>query len=168
MLHKIFLKLLNFSMHLPMNGYSRQRLAKLMGIQLKYGFSEKKRIFIGDNVTFDGIRPELIEIGNGTAITHGTLILSHFLNSAAPAPGFTESHGKVVIGRNVFIGAMSIICQQVNIGDHAIIAAGSVVTKNVPPMEIWGGVPAKFIKKRTYSLEKEQVIENWLTGRDYE
>ena len=55
--------------------------------------------------------------------------------------------GKVKIGNNVFIGAHSIICQPVTIGDDVVIAAGSVVTKNIPSGEIWGGVPAKFIKK---------------------
>ena len=53
----------------------------------------------------------------------------------------------VHIGNYVFIGARSIICKGVTIGDHAIIAAGSVVVKDVPADEMWGGNPAKFIKK---------------------
>ncbi|MBP1629394.1 MAG: hypothetical protein H6Q15_287 [Bacteroidetes bacterium] len=48
----------------------------------------------------------------------------------------------------VWIGANVVILKGVNIGNGAIIAAGAVVTKDVPSMEIWGGVPAKFIKKR--------------------
>ena len=51
------------------------------------------------------------------------------------------------IGNYVFIGARSIICKGVTIGDHSIIAAGSVVVKDVPSDEVWGGNPAKFIKK---------------------
>lgn len=47
----------------------------------------------------------------------------------------------------VFIGARSIICKGVTIGYHSIIAAGSVVVKDVPANEIWGGNPAQFIKK---------------------
>lgn len=53
----------------------------------------------------------------------------------------------VVIGNDVFIGAHSIILKGVTIGDEAIIGAGSVVTKSVPKGEIWGGNPAKFIRK---------------------
>lgn len=53
----------------------------------------------------------------------------------------------IKIGNHVFIGAKSIILKGVTIGDHSIIGAGSVVTKNVPPDEIWGGNPARFIKK---------------------
>lgn len=45
-----------------------------------------------------------------------------------------------------FIGARSIICKGVTIGDHAMIAAGSVVVGDVPANEVWGGNPAKFIK----------------------
>lgn len=61
--------------------------------------------------------------------------------------GHTYSYGKVKIGNNVFVGAHSIICKSVTIGDDVVIAAGSVVTKDIPSGEIWGGVPAKFIKK---------------------
>lgn len=53
----------------------------------------------------------------------------------------------VVIGNNVFIGAHSIILKGVTIGDESIVGAGSVVTKSIPKGEIWGGNPAKFIRK---------------------
>ena len=53
----------------------------------------------------------------------------------------------VHIGNYVFIGARCIIMKGVTIGDKSVIAAGSVVTCNVPEGEIWGGNPAKFIKK---------------------
>jgi acetyltransferase-like isoleucine patch superfamily enzyme len=54
--------------------------------------------------------------------------------------------GKISIGNHVFIGDGSIILPSVTIGDFSIIAAGSVVTKDVSGWEVWGGVPAKFIK----------------------
>ncbi|WP_430908623.1 acyltransferase [Maribacter sp. 2-571] len=53
----------------------------------------------------------------------------------------------VVIGDHCFIGAHSIILKGVTIGNKAIIGAGSVVTKSIPEGEVWGGNPAKFIKK---------------------
>ena len=53
----------------------------------------------------------------------------------------------VKIGNVCFIGARSIICKGVTIGDHSMIAAGSVVVKDVPANEVWGGNPARFIKK---------------------
>lgn len=53
----------------------------------------------------------------------------------------------VHIGDYVFIGTRSIICKGVTIGDHSIIAAGSVVVTDIPADEVWGGNPARFIKK---------------------
>ncbi|WP_346345140.1 CatB-related O-acetyltransferase [Mucilaginibacter sp. dw_454] len=55
----------------------------------------------------------------------------------------------VVIGNDVWIGCGSTILPGVKIGDGAIVAAGSVVTKDVAPYTIIGGVPASFIKNRT-------------------
>ena len=52
------------------------------------------------------------------------------------------------IGDDVWIGTRSVIMTGVRIGDGAIVAAGSVVTKDVDPYTIVGGVPAKFIKMR--------------------
>ena len=53
---------------------------------------------------------------------------------------------KVAIKDNVFVGAHSIILKGVTIGENSIIAAGSVVTKDVPDNQIWGGNPAHYIK----------------------
>ena len=53
----------------------------------------------------------------------------------------------IIIKQDAFIGAHSIILKGVTIGKRSVIAAGSVVTKNVPDDEMWGGCPAKFIKK---------------------
>lgn len=52
----------------------------------------------------------------------------------------------VLVKRNAWIGAGAIICPGVTIGENSIIAAGSVVTKDVPDNSVFGGVPAKFIK----------------------
>jgi acetyltransferase-like isoleucine patch superfamily enzyme len=60
-------------------------------------------------------------------------------------PGIQKA--PVVIEDNVFVGAHSTILKGVTIGTNSVIGAGSVVTKNVPPNEIWAGNPAKFIKK---------------------
>ncbi len=59
-----------------------------------------------------------------------------------------RGHPETYIGNDVWIGAQSIIRAGVRIGDGAIIAANTVVTKDVGPYEIVGGSPAKLIKKR--------------------
>lgn len=53
----------------------------------------------------------------------------------------------IVIKKGAFIGCNSIILKGVTIGERSIIAAGAVVTKSVPPDEVWGGNPARFIRK---------------------
>lgn len=70
-----------------------------------------------------------------------------------------KSHLK--IGNDVWIGDnVTILPGCESIGDGAIIAAGAVVTKNIPPYEIWGGVPANFIKKRFESNIAEKLKES--------
>lgn len=61
---------------------------------------------------------------------------------------YFKEHSKIYIGNDVWIGANVIITDGVNIGNGAIIAAGSVVVKDVPDYSIFGGVPAKEIRKR--------------------
>lgn len=62
----------------------------------------------------------------------------------------------IVVGRNVWIGSNSTILQGVTIGDNSIIAAGSVVTKDVPANAIVAGVPARFIRSISPEEEKQQ------------
>lgn len=59
-----------------------------------------------------------------------------------------DNKGNIVIGNDVWIGYEAVIMQGVTIGDGAIIGARAVVTKDVPPYTIVGGVPAKVIRAR--------------------
>ena len=63
-----------------------------------------------------------------------------------------DNEGDIIIGNDVWIGYEAVIMQGVKIGDGAIIGTRAVVTKDVPPYTIVGGIPAKEIKKR-YSAE---------------
>ena len=73
-----------------------------------------------------------------------------------------DEYKKVEIGNDVWIGTRATILDGVRVGDGAIIAAGAVVTKDVPPYAIVGGVPAKVIKYRfTDEKIKELLNERW-------
>lgn len=61
---------------------------------------------------------------------------------------YPVNHEKLIIGNDVWIGYNAIILSGVKIGDGAIVATGAVVTKDVKPYEIVGGIPAKVIRKR--------------------
>lgn len=67
---------------------------------------------------------------------------------------------KVEIGHDVWIGSNVVILTGVKIGQGAIIAAGAIVTKDVPDYQIWGGVPAKFIKSRVVGKQAENKFKN--------
>lgn len=77
--------------------------------------------------------------------------------------GFTE-YEPIKIGCDVWIGARAIVLDGVSIGHGAIVAANSVVTKDVPPYAIVGGIPAKTIKYRFTSEKIERLLKSewWL------
>ena len=68
------------------------------------------------------------------------------------------------IGRDVWIGAYVIILAGVKVGDGAIIAAGSVVTKDIPPRAIYGGNPARKIKDRFMDSAAEKKHKDLISG----
>lgn len=86
-----------------------------------------------------------IFIGNGTLIGHNCMMAT-INHEPDPARRASMTFRPIHIGRNVWIGANVTITPGVTIGDGAIIAAGAVVTKDVEPLTVVGGIPAKFIK----------------------
>lgn len=101
---------------------------------------------IGKGVTFglgamlDIFYPELIEIGDETIIGYNTVILAHeYLQNEYRT-------GKVKIGKRVMIGANCTVLAGVKIGDDASISAMSLVNRDIPAGEKWGGVPVKKLR----------------------
>ena len=82
--------------------------------------------------------------------------LSFLQNILGIPKGDITSKGSIVIGNDVWIGAQSILVSGIKIGDGAVIAANSVVTKDVPPYAIVGGSPAKVIN---YRFSEEIISE---------
>ncbi|MDY3965023.1 MAG: acyltransferase [Prevotella sp.] len=132
-----FMKMAN---SLPLSGKRRTKLMRLGGVNI----GERSLIYSG--VSFDTVYPELITIGNRVRITSGSKIITHFIDPSQPGVHFRIA--PVVIEDDVFIGMNTIICNSVTIGKGAMIGAGSVVTKDVPPYQIWAGNPARYIKDR--------------------
>ncbi|EHQ28454.1 acyltransferase [Mucilaginibacter paludis] len=105
-------------------------------------------VFIGNNCEFN-IRAD-ITIGSNSLIASGCRFIDHdhgielhvLMNKQ-------EGIEKAIhIGEDVWIGCNVVILKGVTIGHGAVVAAGAVVTKSIPPLEIWGGVPAKKISQR--------------------
>ena len=90
--------------------------------------------------------PYLVTIGNNVQITIGVSIHTHGgANIIGKSIPDFDAFGKVVINDWAYIGAYAQIMPGVTIGEGAIVAAGSVVTKSVAPHTVVGGNPAKFI-----------------------
>ncbi len=87
----------------------------------------------------------VIRIGDGALIGHNVVIatINHDLD---PRNGRRNHYAPVTIGDHVWIGSNAAILPGVTIGDWAVIAAGAVVTRDVEPYTVVGGVPAKVIK----------------------
>lgn len=74
---------------------------------------------------------------------------------------------KIIINSDVWIGANTIILSGVNIGVGAVVGAGSIVTHNIPPYEIWAGNPAKKIRDRFDRKTSEALLQTvWWTWND--
>jgi acetyltransferase-like isoleucine patch superfamily enzyme len=93
-----------------------------------------------------------LKIGPRCAIASGVTIYSQSNQYAAdPTMGIIDQpvlYAPVSIGEDVWVGARAVILPGVSIGDHAIVAAGAVVRRDVEPWTIVGGVPAKVIGQR--------------------
>lgn len=85
-----------------------------------------------------------VEIGEDTQIGPGTLITTTDHNFQG---GLETRYKKVTIGKRVWIGSQVTILPGVEIGDYAVIGAGSVVNKSIPPRVVAVGVPARVIKQ---------------------
>ncbi len=99
---------------------------------------------IGKNSFLAGplLDPPLVSIGNNSIVGHLAVIYCHAIE------GQSLSMDRVKIGSNVTLGAFAIVMGGVEIGDNSIVASGAVVSKGtkIPSGQIWGGVPARFLK----------------------
>lgn len=86
-----------------------------------------------------------IEIGDGTLIGHN-VVLATINHDLSPSQNRKNHYEPIKIGHHVWIGANATILPGVTVGEWAVIAAGAVVSKDVPAFTVVGGVPAKVIK----------------------
>lgn len=114
-----------------------------------------------------------VKFGKNVFINHSAILSAsggiEFEDGVSIAPGvriatinhdFNERHtkytyGKVTIKKNAWLGINVTVCPGVTIGKYAVVAAGAVITKDVPDYAVVGGVPAKLIKYQDPSFQKE-------------
>lgn len=113
-----------------------------------YGYN----IQLGENVYFNFNCVILdictVRIGNNTMLGPGVQVLAatHPTDSVERAKGL-EFGRPITIGNDVWIGGGAILCPGVNVGDRSVVAAGAVITKDMPEGVLIGGNPAKIIRE---------------------
>ena len=159
--------------------YVRNFLQNMRTRRFKIHYSSDVKII--SRISRDIIVGEYAYIGEGAEITSQVVIGNYSMLATAVSivggdhnfnlPGVPIVYSgrpiqhKTLIGKDVWIGHRVVVMSGVNIGDGAIIAAGSVVTKDIPPFSIYGGVPAKFMRKRFSDMESEVAHAKMLTEK---
>lgn len=123
--------------------------------------ARRKGVRVGDGcriyIASFGTEPFLVEIGDRVTITSRVRIITHDGSTALvrnEKGDRYQRYARVKIGSDVFIGVNSIILPGVTIGSRVVVAAGSVVTKDIPDGVVVGGNPAKVIGKFSAFSEK--------------
>lgn len=135
-------------------------------------FLRKKGCVIGKNCVFRNVktariditRPSLIEIGSNVDMNHNFQIMTHDWAAGVFRNVFHNilpSSGKVKIGSNIYFGTDVIVLKGVTIGDNCVIAAGSIITKDIPANSVAAGAPAKVIctLEEYYEKRRSACIE---------
>lgn len=108
--------------------------------------SARSQVKIGNNTFINKhskiFCKDMVHIGNRCAISWNVTIMDNDFHYI----GASDNSKPIHIGDDVWIGCHSLILKGVNIGDGAVVAAGSIVTKDVPAYSLVGGNPAKVIK----------------------
>ena len=117
------------------------------GNRVKFG----KGVFINHSAIFSASGG--IEFEDGVMLAPGVRIatINHDMNDRHTK----YTYGKVLIKKNAWIGMGATICPGVTVGEYAVVAAGAVVTKDVPDYAVVGGVPAKVIRFQDPSEQNE-------------
>ena len=119
----------------------RAKLHRMRGVNIG------QNVYIGYDVIFDRIHPELITVGDYAEIGDRCILSAHSRGSLTTRQAYPRTTEPIKIGRGALVNSACIITQGVEIGENSIIGIGSVVTRDISPNSLALGYPAKVIKK---------------------
>lgn len=119
------------------------RIHKIRGVH----FDDCSTVYIAANVLIDTTFPESVYIKNHVYVTRGAKVIAHttFTRPTQAVVGVEYVVAPVVLEEGCYIGVNAVILPSVTVGKFAIVGAGAVVTKDVPPYTIVAGNPARQI-----------------------
>ena len=118
--------------------------------------------------------PYMVTIGKKVYVATDVVFMTHdgALSWMSRALGYTDKRtdkiGRIVVKDNCFIGAKTIIMQNVTIGNNCIVGMGAIVTKDVPDNSVVAGVPAKVVCSTEQYLEKYKECKDYTCGWPYD
>ncbi len=134
------------------------------GVQVKYPWHLSVGDFswLGENVWIDNLTT--VTIGSNVCLSQGAYLCTGNHDWADPAFGLMVK--PIEIANGGWIGAKAVISPGTEVGECAIAAAGSVVTKSIPPFEIHAGNPAQFVRRRVFRGEQavNEKVHYGITG----
>lgn len=152
-------------------------LFKIVGPHRVAELMRSKFYYLGRNVQLYSCsipEPYLVSIHDNVICAVNVRFITHDVScfNIAQYLGISLSEvdkvGSIELFENCFVGAYSILLPNTSVGANSIVAAGSIVTRDIPAGEVWGGVPAKFIM--TTDEYAKKVIKNchnypWMSKR---
>jgi len=125
------------------------------------GYAVGKDVYVGEDLLIIDEPSDhgMVTIGDRVAISpRVTLVVSSRPNLSRIAPYVPVKHGSITIENDAWLGTGVVVLPNVIIGEGAVVAANSVVTKDVEPYTIVGGSPARFIRKVSVPWIEETKI----------
>ena len=157
---------------------TRARIALMRSAITRTRYIVQHKLFAqtGENFFFQPrimpINAEYIKFHDNVSVASNVTFICHdvmrkVFNNIDPNKKVKKKYGCIEVMDNVFIGSNSTILYDVRIGPNSVVAAGSIVTKDVPPGTVVAGVPAKVIGKFEDLYEKRVIESNSLKDMNF-
>jgi len=128
--------------YVPMMPSCRARLHRWRGVRVG------RNVFIGSEVFIDDAEPDLVVIEDEATLIARSAVLAHAYYPSHLQKYFVESGNRcgVTIKRGAYIGFGAVILPGVTVGEEAVVAAGALVTRDVPPRSVVMGIPGRVVR----------------------